>query len=52
MTAGHVDEMSGLGLEIWIKNSREKLDANLGIINMWIVVDTMAICKITKGKKL
>lgn len=50
MTRGHVDEMFGKGLETWIRNSREKLDANLGIFNTWIEIDTMAMNKITQEK--
>lgn len=41
--------MFEVGLEIRLKNSREKLDANLGIINMWTIVDTKAV-EITRGK--
>lgn len=39
MTVRRVDELFGKGLEMWNNGSREKLDANSRIINMWVAVD-------------
>lgn len=43
-------EILGIMLEIWIRNSREKSDANFRIISTWIVIDALAMVKITKEK--
>lgn len=48
MTVGHTNEIFGLDLEIWIRSSRGNLDVNWGSINMWVVVDIMAMDVIIK----